>query len=117
MAIMAVSWSFIGSSHMENWITGAQQVLHRSRMRLIVICGWFSIASLTAQGIQATPKALFEVARTLGAKTPCLVLRVALPQANPALYLGAALGVTFPFNLALGIPLYYALSRALGGAA
>lgn len=43
-------------------------------------------------------------------------VRVALPQANPALYLGAALGVTFPFNLALGIPLYYSLSRALGGA-
>jgi hypothetical protein len=41
-------------------------------------------------------------------------IRVALPQANPAYYLGASLGVTFPFNLALGIPLYYAISRALG---
>jgi uncharacterized protein len=41
-------------------------------------------------------------------------IRVALPQANPAYYLGASLGVTFPFNLALGIPLYYAVSNLLG---
>ena len=42
-------------------------------------------------------------------------IRVALPQANPAYYLGASLGVTFPFNLAIGIPIYYAISNALGG--
>jgi uncharacterized protein len=41
-------------------------------------------------------------------------IRVALPQANPAYYLGSSLGITFPFNLALGIPLYFAISTALG---
>lgn len=41
-------------------------------------------------------------------------IRVALPQANPAYYLGMSLGVTFPFNLSLGIPLYYAVANALG---
>jgi hypothetical protein len=41
-------------------------------------------------------------------------IRVALPQANPAYYLGSSLGITFPFNLALGIPLYYAISTAFG---
>ena len=40
-------------------------------------------------------------------------VRVGLPEANPALYLTASLGVTFPFNLTLGIPLYLALARAL----
>jgi len=34
-------------------------------------------------------------------------MRVSLPKANPALYLGASLGVTLPFNLIVGIPLYY----------
>lgn len=38
-------------------------------------------------------------------------VRLALPEANPGLYLNAALTVTFPFNLAVGIPLYYSLSR------
>jgi len=40
-------------------------------------------------------------------------VRIALPQANPAYYLTLALGITFPFNLALGIPLYIYLSRTL----
>jgi uncharacterized protein len=34
------------------------------------------------------------------------VVRIALPLANPALSITAALGVTFPFNLVLGIPIY-----------
>ncbi len=34
------------------------------------------------------------------------VLRHALPEANPSLYFGLSLGVTFPFNLLVGIPLY-----------
>ena len=33
-------------------------------------------------------------------------MRIAVPQADPALSIGAALGVTFPFNVTLGIPLY-----------
>jgi uncharacterized protein len=37
-------------------------------------------------------------------------VRVALPRANPAYYLTLALGITFPFNLALGIPLYQKIS-------
>lgn len=40
-------------------------------------------------------------------------VRIALPQANPAYYLTLALGITFPFNLALGIPLYIKLSQHL----
>lgn len=41
-------------------------------------------------------------------------VRIALPQANPAFYLTAALGITFPFNLTLGIPLFYAFARWVG---
>lgn len=36
-------------------------------------------------------------------------LRHAVPEANPALYLGSSLGLTFPFNILVGIPLYTAL--------
>ncbi len=42
-------------------------------------------------------------------------MRVALPEANPAVYLTLSLGVTFPFNLTLGIPIYLALATALAG--
>jgi hypothetical protein len=38
-------------------------------------------------------------------------MRMALPEANPALSLGAALGITFPFNILVGIPLYLQFAR------
>jgi hypothetical protein len=38
-------------------------------------------------------------------------LRIAVPQANPALSITAALGLTFPFNIVVGIPLYIELAR------
>jgi hypothetical protein len=37
-------------------------------------------------------------------------LRASVPKANPSIYLGLSLGVTFPFNLSLGIPLYYQIA-------
>lgn len=43
-------------------------------------------------------------------------VRVALPAANPALYLTASLAVTFPFNVVIGIPAYFAFARWLFGA-
>jgi hypothetical protein len=41
-------------------------------------------------------------------------MRIAVPQANPALSIGVVLGVTFPFNITLGIPLYLQLARWIG---
>ncbi|MGZ2255832.1 sodium-dependent bicarbonate transport family permease [Roseobacter sp. A03A-229] len=42
-------------------------------------------------------------------------MRVALPEANPSIYLTLSLGVTFPFNLTLGIPLYVAVATTMTG--
>lgn len=42
-------------------------------------------------------------------------VRIALPKANPTLYLTASLGITFPFNIAIGIPLYYVFAQWIGG--
>lgn len=39
---------------------------------------------------------------------------VGLPDANPAMALTAALGITFPFNLAIGIPLYAEAATMIG---
>jgi NitT/TauT family transport system permease protein len=65
---------------------------------LIVICAWFSIASLTAQGIQSTQKSQFEVARTLGARTPFLVFHVAIPHAIPQIFTGISNANGFAFT-------------------
>ena len=42
-------------------------------------------------------------------------VRVALPEANPAIYLTASLALTFPLNVVIGIPLYFSLAKVLGG--
>ena len=42
-------------------------------------------------------------------------MRVALPEAKPAIYLTLSLGVTFPFNLVLGIPIYLAVATMITG--
>lgn len=43
------------------------------------------------------------------------VLRYALPEANPSLYFGLSLGVTFPLNILVGIPAYVSVATwALG---
>lgn len=39
------------------------------------------------------------------------VLRHALPEVNPAIYMGMSLGITFPFNIILGIPLYAMIAK------
>ncbi len=38
-------------------------------------------------------------------------MRLALPEANPSIYLPMSLAVTFPFNLLIGIPLYHEVLR------
>ena len=42
-------------------------------------------------------------------------MRLALPEANPGLSLPLSIGVTFPFNLIVGIPLYLELSKLVTG--
>ncbi len=40
-------------------------------------------------------------------------MRLALPEANPSVYLAMSLAITFPFNLLIGIPLYHTVIRSL----
>ena len=40
-------------------------------------------------------------------------MRLAVPRANPSLYLPMALGITFPFNITLGMPIYLHIIQAV----
>ncbi len=42
-------------------------------------------------------------------------VRITLPEANPTLSLTSALAITFPFNIVVGIPIYYRLAELLAG--
>jgi hypothetical protein len=65
-----------------------------------------------AAGLQAGDTALL---MTLAASASYIavpaVVRYAIPEANPSLYFGLSLGLTFPLNLMLGIPLYTHLAQ------
>lgn len=42
-------------------------------------------------------------------------MRLALPRATPSIYLTLSLGVTFPFNVTIGIPVYIAIAKLVAG--
>jgi len=42
-------------------------------------------------------------------------LRIAIPEANPALAITASIALTFPFTVVIGIPLYYAVAQMISG--
>jgi uncharacterized protein len=44
-------------------------------------------------------------------------MRMTVPEANPSLYISMALALTFPFNIIIGIPVYYQLIQRLWGVA
>lgn len=43
-------------------------------------------------------------------------VRLSLPDANPTLYLTSALAITFPFNITIGLPIYFEIAKRLSGA-
>jgi hypothetical protein len=77
----------------------------------------FAAAIAWAIGLSAGSAALFI---TLAASASYIAvpaaMRLALPQAQPSIYLTLSLGVTFPFNLTIGIPLYAEIARRIAGA-
>jgi hypothetical protein len=79
-----------------------------------VVGGVLAAGLAALMGLTAGSAALFI---TLAASASYIAvpaaMRLALPEAKPSIYLTLSLGVTFPFNLALGIPLYIWLAEAV----
>ncbi len=69
------------------------------------------LLGMSAAGV-ATLATLTASASYIAAPT---AMRIAVPQADPSLSIGLALGVTFPFNVLVGIPLYIELGRRWAG--
>lgn len=72
------------------------------------------VALALAQGL-ALPVADTALLMVLSASASYIVvpavLRHAIPEANPSLYFGLSLGITFPLNILLGIPLYLQVAQ------
>ena len=69
------------------------------------VTGWMLGLSVGGTFLLAT---LFASASYIAAPA---AMRIAVPEANPALSIGASLGMTFPFNIFLGLPIYLWMAR------
>lgn len=102
-----------------------------SRLRAFERSGWFLIAFGTVMplifGVSGVAIASSILGLSVGGSLLVGVLaasasyiavpsamRLAVPQAEPSLYLTLSLGVTFPFNVLLGIPIYWTVAQLLG---
>ena len=80
-----------------------------------LVFGTIGVFVGTAAGLSVGGAAVFAamVASASYIAAPAAV-RVGLPEADVGLSLGAALGMTFPFNLAIGIPLFHEIAQRIG---
>ena len=81
---------------------------------LPVVFGTFGVAAGTAAGLsEGGAMVLGAMAASASYIAAPAAVRVALPEADLGVSLGAAIGVTFPFNLVVGIPLYSEIAALL----
>jgi hypothetical protein len=71
------------------------------------VAGWLLDFSVGGTFLLAT---LFASASYIAAPA---AMRIAVPEANPALSIGASLGITFPFNIFLGLPIYLWMAQQI----
>ncbi len=91
------------------FLTGFAVVMPMVSAVLGTLCGWGLGLSVGGTFLLAT---LFASASYIAAPA---AMRIAVPEANPALSIGASLGITFPFNIFLGIPVYLWMARLVHG--
>ena len=81
-----------------------------------VINGAFGVALGTFIGLPVgSAAALGVLAASASYIAVPAAMRLALPQADPGIYLTMSLSITFPFNILIGIQLFGALARMMGG--
>nr|WP_294169802.1 sodium-dependent bicarbonate transport family permease [uncultured Sphingomonas sp.] len=82
---------------------------------LPLVNGSIGVALGTAFGLEvATAATLGILAASASYIAVPAAMRLALPEADPGIYLSMSLGITFPFNVIIGIPLFASLATLLG---
>lgn len=66
---------------------------------LIALATWFPVTVLTWSGVASVDERYYDVARTLGASTLFLVLRVAVPASLPQVFVGLFMGLGASFSV------------------
>lgn len=93
-------------------LQGKSPVLLGYAVAAPVLHAAFALALCVAFGVGVGNTALLMVlAASASYIAVPAVVRHAIPEANPSIYFGLSLGLTFPFNVLVGIPLYTEIAR------
>nr|WP_255250054.1 sodium-dependent bicarbonate transport family permease [Polaromonas sp. AET17H-212] len=72
---------------------------------------WLLAYAVAAPPVHAGLALLMVLAASASYIAVPAVIRHAIPEARPSLYIGMSLGLTFPLNILLGIPVYTAVAK------
>ncbi|HEY1410505.1 MAG TPA: ABC transporter permease subunit [Rhodopila sp.] len=72
---------------------------HSASTFLIALATGFPVTVLTWSGVAGVNKAFYDVARTMGASSRFLVLKVAIPAAMPSVFVGLFMGLGASFSV------------------
>jgi hypothetical protein len=112
LAFFLLDLGLVAARRFRHLVTAPKVLLVFALVAPLVNAG-LAIAAAKAFGIGAGDATLLAVLASSASYIAApAALRLAIPQANPALYVSLALGVTFPFNIVVGIPLYAWAARA-----
>jgi hypothetical protein len=79
-----------------------------------VISGVASVFAATFLGLSPGGAVIFaSLAAGASYVTVPAAMRASMPEANPSLYIGTAIGIVFPWNVLIGLPMYLQLAKAL----
>jgi hypothetical protein len=83
-------------------------------MYMPICCGTIGLLIAKGMGLDFGTGLLFGVLMASASYIAVpATLKVALPEANPGIYVPLSLGITFPFNIIFGIPVYYFMAQYL----
>ena len=107
----------MGATVATRFVTSGRPPLRMAIFAIItpIIFGTAGILAAHSIGLSIGGSAVFGImAASASYIAAPAAVRIALPNADSGLSLGLALGVTFPFNLTIGIPLAFIFSRFIG---
>lgn len=103
--------SGLTASKQLRFITGSKRMAAMLSAAIPLVNAFVALAFIPMLGMSHADGFLFLilVASASYIAVPA-AMKLAIPEANEGLYLPMALGLTFPFNITIGIPLYYAMA-------
>ena len=117
LPVVSISSSFLSFSSSSSFSSSRGHSRKWDSIVISVTPGLWSVAGAAFFLGMPPGDAALLITRTASASYIAVpaAMRLALPEAKPSIYLTLSLGVTFPFNVTIGIPIYIYLALLING--